>query len=108
MVHLHKVYVKHHANQSDEYSAGQNSCVLCEEENGVSQKPNTAGVHQHFAYGHFRGADCELSAKFGVTLAVQRYGFATDVKERFIFHHERNKKTENRRNDNVSELSRLA
>lgn len=30
--YLHKVDVKHHANQGDEYSTGQNSCILQEKE----------------------------------------------------------------------------
>lgn len=89
MVHLHKVDVKHHADQGDEYSAGQNSSVLCEEEHGVCEKPHRAGVRHHFAYGHFGGADSELPAKAGVTLTVQRYGFATDVGEGFVLHHTR-------------------
>lgn len=63
---------------------------LCEAENRVCQKPNTAGVHQHLPDGHFGDADCELPAEAGVTLAVQRYGFAIDVGEGFVLHHERN------------------
>lgn len=102
VVHLHKVDVKHHANQGDEYSTRQNSCVLCEEEHDVCQEPNTAGVHHHFADRHFRGADSELSAKAGVTLTVQRYGFAINISEGFIFHYERNKKREGRRNATIS------
>lgn len=90
MVDLHKVDVKHHANQSDEYSTGQNGCVLCEEEHSVCQKPNTAGVHHHLPDGHFRDADNELLAEAGVILTAQRDGFATNVSKGFVFHHERN------------------
>lgn len=36
---------------------------LCDEEDSVGQKPNTAGVNHHFADGHFGGADSELPAK---------------------------------------------
>lgn len=35
VVNFHKVDVKHHPDQGDEYSTGQNSRVLCEEEHGV-------------------------------------------------------------------------
>lgn len=75
---------------------------LCEEEHGVCQEPNTAGVHHHFADGHFGGADSELPAQAGVTLTVQRYGFAINVSEGFILHYERNKNRESRRDANIS------
>lgn len=88
VVYLHKVDVKHHANQGDEYGTGQNSCVLCEEEHGVCQKPNRAGEHQHLTDGHFGDADSELPAQAGVTLTVQRNGFAINISEGFVLHRE--------------------
>lgn len=88
VVDLHKVDVKHHANQGDEYSTGENGCVLCEEEHRVCKQPDTAGVHQHLTDGHFGDADSELPAEAGVTLTVQRDGFTTDISEGFLFHHE--------------------
>lgn len=102
VVHLYKVDVKHHANQGDEDSTGQDSCVLCEEEHDVRQQPNTAGVRHHFADRHFGGADSELPAKAGVTLTVQGYGFAVDVSEGFVFHHERHTNRESRRKADIS------
>lgn len=136
MVYFHKVDVKHHASQGNEYGTGQDrrvlqenrghvynvlqwwcshtkgqvqillikrlfnySCIviasvfrkgllsyLCEEEHGVCYKPHAAGVHNHLADGHLRGAYGELPANAGVPLTVQGYGFAVDVTERLIFH----------------------
>lgn len=86
VVNLHKVDVKHHADQGDEDGAGQDGCVLGEEEHGVSQQPHAAGVHHHFADGHFGGADGELPAQTGVTLTVQSYAFAVNVGESFFLH----------------------
>lgn len=88
MVHLHKVDVKHHPDEGDEDGAGQNSCVLCDEEHCVRHQPHGAGVHHHLADGHFGGADSELPAEAGVTLTVQRYSFTADVRERFVLHYE--------------------
>lgn len=91
MVYLHKVDVKHHSHQGDENSTRQNSCVLREEKHRVGDEPHRAGVHHHLTDGHFRRANSELSAKTGVILTGQRYGFAIDVSEGFIFHRKRKK-----------------
>lgn len=106
VVYLHKVDVKHHAGQGDEYSTWQNSCVLCEEEHSVRQQPHTAGVHHHLTHGHFGDAHSELPAEAGVTLTVQRYGFAINIRERLIFHHERDRNK--KRRVKTSPLKQLA
>lgn len=63
MVDLHKVNVKHHSNQGNDYGAGQYCSVVGEEEHGVGEQPHEAGVHHHLTDGHLRGAHCELCAE---------------------------------------------
>lgn len=93
VVHLHKVDVKHHADQGDENGTGQDSGVLREEEHCVRYEPHAAGVHHHLADGHFGGADDELPAEAGVALTVQRYGFPINVREGVVSHDARDQRT---------------
>lgn len=89
MVHLDKVNVQHHSSQGDEYRTGQNSCVLCKEEDGVSDQPYAAGVHDDIPDGHFGGADRELLAEAGVILTVQGNTFTLYIREGFVLHRSR-------------------
>lgn len=53
VVYFHKVDVKHHADEGDEYSAGQNSCVLRERK----------GFHIHVSLSfkfHLKSHYCKL------------------------------------------------
>lgn len=70
VVHLHKVDVKHHTDEGEEYSAGENRCVLREEEHSISQQPHGASVHHHLTDGHLGGTNSELPAKAGVSPAI--------------------------------------
>lgn len=63
-----------------------------DEEHSVRQEPNTAGVHDHFADGHFGGADGELPAGARVILTAQRDGVAVNISEGFTLHRERDRK----------------
>lgn len=67
---------------------------LREEEHDVRHQPHAAGVHHHLTDGHLGGADRELPAQARVTLAVQGYGFAADVGEGLVLHHERGRNRE--------------
>lgn len=63
VVYLHKVNVKHHSNQGNDYGAGQYCSVIGEEEHGVGKNPHEAGAHHHLTDGDFRGANSELRAE---------------------------------------------
>lgn len=80
----------------DTFNVNKYWSYLCEQEHDVRQEPNRAGVHHHFPDWHFGWAYSELSAKPGVALTVQRYGFAINVSKGFIFHHERNEESRSR------------